>query len=78
MGYRGGGGGSSTFQKIMNTILKPVSDKDTFVYLDDITEMTETYQEHVWLLREVFMLLQNAGLSTKFEKRKIFRKKESI
>lgn len=55
-----GGGALSTFQKGMITIHKPLLDKDVLVYLDDIIVIAATFEEHL-RLREVFMLLQNAG-----------------
>lgn len=64
----------STFQKAMNTILKPLLGKGVFVYLDDIIVMAATFLEHWRILGEVFRLLRNAGLAVKFEKCKFLTK----
>lgn len=48
----------STFQKTMNTILKPILGAVVLVYLDDIIVMAATFEEHLRLLREVFTFLR--------------------
>lgn len=58
----------ATFQSTMEHILRPVLGRFVFVYLDDIIIFSETYDEHVRHLKEVFRLLRDAGLRINWEK----------
>ncbi len=52
----------SSFQRLMNRVLKGL--KECSVYIDDILLYTESWEEHVQLLEEVFRRLDDALLST--------------
>ena len=52
----------ATFQRTMNTILKPVLDKFAFVYVDDIIIFSETFEEHLQHIQQVFSLVRQACL----------------
>lgn len=67
-------GAPSNFQKAMNTILRSLLGKGVLLYLDDIIVMAAIREEYLMLLRKVFTLLRNAGLSEKLEKCKFLRK----
>lgn len=62
------------FQKVMNTILRLLLGSGVLVYLEGIIVMAAIFQEHLRLLREVFTLLHNAGLTVKLEKCKFLKK----
>jgi hypothetical protein len=49
---------SATFQRMMNTILRPLLDQGVVVYLYDILIYTKTMAEHRKLVTEVFSILQ--------------------
>jgi hypothetical protein len=53
----------ATFQRMMNTILRPVLDQGVVVYLDDILIYTKTQEEHRTLVTQVFSILQKEGLA---------------
>ncbi|KFM58048.1 Retrovirus-related Pol polyprotein from transposon 17.6, partial [Stegodyphus mimosarum] len=46
----------------MNITLRPVFGKNTFIYLEDLIIARGTIDEHIKDLREVFSLLNEAGL----------------
>ena len=52
----------ATFQRLMDTILEGLLWKTVMVYLDDIVIYTNTWQEHLAVLDEVFLRLRAAGL----------------
>jgi transposase InsO family protein len=47
----------ATFQTLINKILRPFLDKFVVVYLDDITVYSNSYEEHLEHLRQVFETL---------------------
>jgi hypothetical protein len=53
----------ATFQRMMNTILRPLLDQGVVVYLDDILIYTKTMDEHRKLVTQVFSILQREGLA---------------
>jgi hypothetical protein len=53
----------ATFQRMMNTILRPLLDQGVVVYLDDILIYTKTMEEHPKLVSQVFSILQKEGLA---------------
>ena len=47
----------ATFQTLINNVLRPFLDKFVVVYLDDITVYSDSYEEHLQHLRQVFEVL---------------------
>jgi hypothetical protein len=47
----------ATFQTVINNILRPFLDKFVVVYLDDITVYSNSHEEHLEHLRQVFKAL---------------------
>ena len=62
-----------TFQRLMNTILKPHLGKRAKVYLDDIVIWAKTMDEMIENLRLVLQSLREANLKLKPSKCKLFR-----
>ncbi|GFY27134.1 retrovirus-related Pol polyprotein from transposon opus [Trichonephila clavipes] len=56
-------GAAPNFQKAIDIILKPVLGKYASVYMDDVIISSPSFVHHVEHLREVFRLLQEAGLT---------------
>ncbi|GFX75822.1 retrovirus-related Pol polyprotein from transposon opus [Trichonephila clavipes] len=63
-------GTALNIQKAIDIILKQVIGKFGSVYMDDVIISSPSFTHHVENLREVFRLLQNAGLTLNKEKRK--------
>ena len=61
-------GAPATFQNMMNTIFEDMIGKVLYVYLDDTTNYTRTFEEHMAVLREVLRRLSNNGLFLKAKK----------
>lgn len=49
---------SSTFQKLMDTVFRPIIEKCALVYLDDIIVDLETFVLHIKHLKDVYTLLK--------------------
>ena len=64
----------ATFQRVMNYILRDVSGIKALVYLDDVIIFSETFEDHLRDIKEVFTLIQNAGLKLKLKKSQFFEK----
>jgi Reverse transcriptase (RNA-dependent DNA polymerase) len=47
----------ATFQTVINNVLRPFLDKFVVVYLDDITVYSNSFEEHLGHLRQVFEAL---------------------
>ncbi|GFY29238.1 retrovirus-related Pol polyprotein from transposon 297 [Trichonephila clavipes] len=60
-------GAAPNFQKVIDLILKPVIRKFVSVYMDNVIP-SPSFTQHVERLREVFRLLQDAGLTLNKEK----------
>ncbi|KAK8586224.1 hypothetical protein V6N13_130745 [Hibiscus sabdariffa] len=58
----------ATFCTLMNKVLQPFLDRFVVVYLDDIVEYSNTLEEHVEHLRQVFQVLRENELFVKREK----------
>lgn len=59
----------SVFQRIINSILKPLIEaKKIVVFIDDISIATATFGEHMQILSELLTLLAEAGLHFNMEK----------
>jgi hypothetical protein len=55
----------ATFQRLMNEVLKGLTNNGVMVYLDDINIHTKTFEEHLEKLEEVFKRIKVAGLKIK-------------
>ena len=64
----------STFQRLMETVLRGLARDICCVYLDDILVMGTTFEEHLCNLRCVFDRLRDAGLRLKPSKCYLARK----
>ena len=64
----------ATFQRVMNYILRDVSGIKALVYLDDVIIFSETFEDHLRDIKEVFTLIQNAGLKLKLKKCQFMKK----
>lgn len=58
----------ATFQSVMESVLRPVLGKYCLVYLDDIIIFSETFEEHIHHLKEIFRLLLKAGFKINWKK----------
>ena len=58
----------STFQRVMEEVLKSVIGVCCEVYIDDIIIYSETEAQHAAHVKQVFDLIEKAGLSMKIEK----------
>lgn len=58
----------ATFQGLMNTVFAPLLRKCVLVFVDDILVYSNSLQEHVQHLQQVFELLQDHGLYVKASK----------
>ena len=65
----------STFQRLMNRILKPVLYESVLVYLDDIIVFSKTVDEHIEHIAAVFKILAENGLKLKAKKCDFFKTK---
>ena len=63
----------ATFQRLMERILTGLHWQTCLVYIDDIIIFSETFDEHIDHLSEVFARLQSAGLKLKPKKCSIFK-----
>ena len=58
----------ATFCTLMNKVLQPFLDRFVVVYLDDIVIYSQSLEEHVGHLRQVFRVLRENQLYVKKEK----------
>jgi len=63
----------ATFQRLMQVVLAGLEWKSCFIYLDDILIASQTFEEHLKHLREVFCRLRKAMLRLKPKKCHILR-----
>ncbi|GFX08759.1 retrovirus-related Pol polyprotein from transposon 297 [Trichonephila clavipes] len=61
-------GAAPNFQKAIDIILKPVIGKFVNVYMDDVIISSPSFTHHIEHPREVFRLLQDAGLTLNRDK----------
>lgn len=64
----------STFQRVMDNILRELQGKICLVYLDDIIIFSTSLQEHGENLRKVFSRLREANLKVQLDKSEFFHK----
>ena len=58
----------ATWQRFIDSVLGPELEPYVFVYLDDIIIISDTFEKHLEILKEVLNRLQNAGLKVGREK----------
>ena len=63
----------STFQRLLDHVIKPEMAPHAFAYLDNIVVCTTTFQKHLEVLTDVFQQLCDARLRSNPEKCKFFR-----
>lgn len=56
------------FQRLLDSIIGPEFEPRAFAYLDDLVLISQTFEEHLQLLKEVFDKLRGAGLVINPEK----------
>ena len=66
--------GPATFSRLMDAVLENINWRFCIAYLDDIIIFSNSYEEHIAHLTEVFNRLQNAGLLVKPSKCKLAHK----
>jgi hypothetical protein len=64
----------ATFQRVMNYILRDVSGIKALVYLENVIIFSETFEDHLRDIKEVFTLIQNAGFKLKLKKCQFMKK----
>lgn len=64
----------STFQRVMDNVLKELQGTVCLVYLDDIIVYSTSLQEHVENLKKVFQKLREANLKVQIDKSEFLRK----
>ena len=67
----------STFQNAMEIILQPILNTFVMVYIDDIIIFSKDLNDHIAHLKQVFTLLQKAGMKVKVQKCR-FARKENV
>ena len=65
----------ATFQRALDTILSPFKWKTCLVYIDDIVIFSNTVEEHIRHVDEVFTTLRQAGVTLKISKCRFFSDK---
>lgn len=63
----------STFQRVMNNILRGLQNEICAVYLDDIIIFSTSLQEHIQRLREVFQRLRESNFKIQLDKSEFLR-----
>lgn len=58
----------ATWQRLIDNVLGPDLEPHVFVYLDDVVVITQTFEEHLRILDEVFRRLREAKLTISFDK----------
>ena len=67
-------GSPLTFTRLVNTVFHGLLGKNVFVYMDDVLVATDSIEEHLEVLQEVFSRLRAAGLKLKLSKCDFLRK----
>lgn len=64
----------STFQRVMNNILRGLQNEVCLVYLDDVIIFSTSLQEHIEKLKQVFTRLRDSKFKIQLEKSEFLRK----
>jgi transposase InsO family protein len=65
----------ATFQRLMERVLEGLQWQICLVYIDDIIIFSQTFEQHLKYLEEIFIRLRAAGLRLKPKKCSLFRQK---
>lgn len=68
----------ATFQRVMDTILRDISNEFVIPYLDDIIVYSKNKEDHVQRLRQVLDRIKKAGLALNLKKCKFFKEEIEI
>lgn len=68
----------STFQRVMDNVLREYLGKGCLVYMDDIIVYSTSLQEHIDKLRKVFNKLKSANLKIQLDKSEFLKKEVSF
>jgi hypothetical protein len=60
--------GPAIYQRMINKLIQGMDPDKVFAYIDDIMIATETFEEHLELIAELFKRLELAGLKIKPQK----------
>jgi hypothetical protein len=60
--------GPAIYQRMINKLIQGMDPDKVFAYIDDIMIATETFEEHLELIAELFKRLERAGLKIKPQK----------
>lgn len=55
----------ATWQRLIDTVLGSVLEASVFVYLDDIVLVSESFEQHISALEEVFRRLREANITVR-------------
>lgn len=58
----------ATWQRLIDQVLGPELEPKVFTYLDDVVVISQTFEEHLSILEEVFRRIREANLSVNWEK----------
>jgi hypothetical protein len=64
----------ATFQRVMDTVLKKLQEKNCFVYMDDIIVFSTSLQEHISNSKLIFKKLREYRLKVQLDKCEFLRK----
>jgi hypothetical protein len=68
-------GGPSTFMLMMNEVFRDIIDRGIVIYMDDICVYTETKEEHIMLLKQVFERLKKITCSSNWQSVNFFNRR---
>lgn len=64
----------STFQRVMDNILRGLQNEICLVYLDDIVIFSSSLQEHLTRLKQVFLRLRESNFKIQLDKSEFLKK----
>ena len=64
----------ATFQRVMDTVLRPYLYKFCFVYMDDIVIFSKSLQDHIFHIKQIFTELEKYNLKIQLDKSEFLRK----
>lgn len=64
----------STFQRVMDNVLREYLHKFCFVYMDDVVIFSKSLQEHIWHIQLIFSKLREFNLKVQLDKSEFLSK----